>query len=230
MAYLKKSQTLKPKASAQLQQAREADLQHMSTKELRSYIANEGKRLNQQIVEIEKQGKEREAYAYQKLTSQAKYRDYLGTTKSGHIKVNLATRGMSRPEMQKVANIIQQFSQAQTMTVSGIKQYYHNVYEGMRQKYTGMKDLTDEQIADIINTEGFFHAMGTIGSDTVMKLIEKSAGPQYMMKFLEAAGSLNTQDESITKYNEIMKTSGNWTTADDLPLDFNIFNDELPVK
>ena len=69
MAYLKKSQTLKPKASTQVQQAREADLQHMSSKELRSYIANEGKRLNQQIVEIEKRGLERESFAYEKLTS-----------------------------------------------------------------------------------------------------------------------------------------------------------------
>jgi hypothetical protein len=170
---------------------------------------------------------EKEAYAYQKLTSQGKYKDFLGTSKSGHIKVNLSTRGKSRAEMQRIANVIQLFSQAQTITVSGTKQYYKNVYEGMRKAYPGMADLTDGQIADIINTEGFFHAMGTLGSDTVMKLIEKAVDPDYMMKFLEASGSLNTLDESISKFNEIMRSSGK--EFEDVPPDFNMFDDELPV-
>ena len=222
MAYLKKSQTLKPKASTQVQQAREADLQHMSTKELRSYIANEGKRLNQQIVEIEKRGLERESFAYEKLTSKPQYRDYLGTTKSGHIKVNLATRGMSRPEMQKVANIIQKFSQAQTMTASGIQEYYSNVFNGLRDRYPGMSGLTDSQLSDILKTEGFLHAKGVVGSDTVMKLIQKAASPEQMIEFLQAAGTLDTHDEAINKYNEIMSTDGDWQPV---PLDFNIFEE-----
>ena len=226
MAYIKKSQRLKPKASAQLQQAREADIQHMSSKELRSYIANEGKRLNQQIVEIEKKGLERESFAYEKLTSKPQYRDYLGTTKSGHLKVNLSTRGMSRPEMQRIANIIQKFSQAQTMTASGIKEYYSNVFNGLRDRYPGMAELTDEQLSDILKTEGFLHAKGVVGSDTVMKLIAKAASPDQMINFLQAAGTLDTHDEAISKYNEIMSTSGDWQPV---PLDFNVF-EEAPTK
>lgn len=226
MAYIKKSQRLKPKASAQLQQAREADIQHMSAKELRSYIANEGKRLNQQIVEIEKKGLERESFAYEKLTSKPQYRDYLGTTKSGHLKVNLSTRGMSRPEMQRIANIIQKFSQAQTMTASGIKEYYSNVFNGLRDRYPGMSGLTDEQLSDILKTEGFLHAKGVVGSDTVMKLIAKAASPDQMINFLQAAGTLDTHDEAISKYNEIMSTSGDWQPV---PLDFNVF-EETPTK
>ena len=222
MAYIKKSERLKSRASTHLQEAREADLQHMSMKELKSYIANEGKRLNQQIVEIEKRGLERESFAYEKLTSKPQYRDYLGTTKSGHLKVNLSTRGMSRPEMQRVANIIQKFSNAQTMTASGISQYYENVFNGLRNKYTGMSKLTDEELADILKTEGFLHAKGVVGSDTVMKLIQKAASPEQMMEFLQAAGTLDTHDEAISKYNEIMSTSGEW---EPVPLDFNIFDD-----
>ena len=224
MAYIKKSERLKSRASSQLQEAREADLQHMTLKELRSYIANEGKRLNQQIVEIEKRGLEKESFAYEKLTSKPQYRDDLGTTKSGHLKVNLATRGLSRPELQRMANIIQKFSQAQTMTASGIKQYYENVFNGLRDRYPGMSGLTDEQLADILKTEGFLHAKGVVGSDTVMKLIQKAASPEQMIEFLQAAGTLDTHDEAINKYNEIMSTSGQW---EPVPLDFNIFDDDI---
>lgn len=224
MAYIKKSERLKSRASSQLQEAREADLQYMTLKELRSYIANEGKRLNQQIVEIEKRGLEKESFAYEKLTSKPQYRDYLGTSKSGHLKVNLSTRGMSRPELQRMANVIQKFSQAQTMTASGIKQYYENVFNGLRDTYPGMSKLTDDQLADILKTEGFLHAKGVVGSDTVMKLIQKAASPEQMIEFLKASGSLDTHEESIEKYNEIMGTSGDF---EPLPLDFNIFDDDI---
>lgn len=224
MAYIKKSERLKSRASTHLQEARDADLQYMTLKELKSYIANEGKRLNQQIVEIEKRGLEKESFAYEKLTSKPQYRDYLGTSKSGHLKVNLATRGMSRPELQRMANIIQKFSQAQTMTASGIKQYYENVFNGLRDTYPGMSKLTDDQLADILKTEGFLHAKGVVGSDTVMKLIQKAASPEQMIEFLKASGSLDTHEESIEKYNEIMGTSGDF---EQLPLDFNIFDDDI---
>ena len=224
MAYIKKSERLKSRASSQLQEAREADLQYMTLKELRSYIANEGKRLNQQIVEIEKRGLEKESFAYEKLTSKPQYRDYLGTTKSGHLKVNLSTRGLSRPELQRIANVIQKFSQAQTMTASGIKQYYENVFNGLRDTYPGMSKLTDDQLADILKTEGFLHAKGVVGSDTVMKLIQKAASPEQMIEFLKASGSLDTHEESIEKYNEIMGTSGDF---EPLPLDFIIFDDDI---
>lgn len=224
MAYIKKSERLKSRASSQLQEAREADLQYMTLKELKSYIANEGKRLNQQIVEIEKRGLEKESFAYEKLTSKPQYRDYLGTSKSGHLKVNLSTRGMSRPELQRMANVIQKFSQAQTMTASGIKQYYENVFNGLRDTYPGMSKLTDDQLADILKTEGFLHAKGVVGSDTVMKLIQKAASPEQMIEFLKASGSLDTHEESIEKYNEIMGTSGDF---EPLPLDFNIFDDDI---
>jgi hypothetical protein len=224
MPYIKKSERLKSRASTHLQEAREADLQHMSMKELKSYIANEGKRLNQQIVEIEKRGLEKESFAYEKLTSKPQYRDYLGTSKSGHLKVNLSTRGMSRPELQRMANVIQKFSQAQTMTASGIKQYYENVFNGLRDTYPGMSKLTDDQLADILKTEGFLHAKGVVGSDTVMKLIQKAASPEQMIEFLKASGSLDTHEESIKKYNQIMGTSGDF---EPLPLDFNIFDDDI---
>ncbi len=224
MPYIKKSERLKSRASSQLQEARDADLQYMTVKELKSYIANEGKRLNQQIVEIEKRGLEKESFAYEKLTSKPQYRDYLGTSKSGHLKVNLSTRGMSRPELQRMANVIQKFSQAQTMTASGIKQYYENVFNGLRDTYPGMSKLTDDQLADILKTEGFLHAKGVVGSDTVMKLIQKAASPEQMIEFLKASGSLDTHEESIEKYNEIMGTSGDF---EPLPLDFNIFDDDI---
>lgn len=194
---------LNPKASSQVQKARTSEISSMSNKELRSYIANEGKRLNQQIVEIEKRGLQTASFAYEKLTSKPVYAQYLGNTKSGHTKINLATRNKSRSEMLQMANIIRKFSQSKTMTKSGIIEYNKSGLSSLRNRYQGMNRLSDAQLADILKTTGFAHIKGTVGSDVVMKMISQSASYEAMKSYLEASGTLQTVDKAISDYNKI---------------------------
>ena len=196
-------QYLNPKASSRVSKARSADIKGMSSKELSSYIAQEGRRLNQQIAEIEKRGLQTASFAYERLTSKPTYALYLGVSKSGRTKINLSTRGMSRSEKQQLAGVIRKFSQAKTMTKSGIESYNKKVLNSLRASYSGMSRLSDEQLADILKTTGFAHIKGTVGSDVVMKMIAQAADYEAMKDFLEAAGTLQTVDGAISRYNEI---------------------------
>lgn len=194
---------LNPKASTRVQTARESDISHMSNKALQSYIQNEGKRLNQQIREIEKRGLQTSSFAYEKLTSKPAYAQFLGTSKSGAIKINLSTRGKSRQDMLKMANVIRRFVQAKTMTKSGIEEYNKSVFNSLRSSYSGMNKLTDAQLSDILKTSGFAHIKGTVGSDVVMRMIAQAADHEAMKEYLEAAGTLQTVDKAISEYNRI---------------------------
>lgn len=201
----RKNQHVIKKASPMVDVARSVDLQHMTATQLRSYIQNEGKRLNQQIVEIEKRGLQTSSFAYEKLTSKPNYSQYLGTTKSGHTKINLATRGLSRQELQKRAKIIEKFAGSRTITVSGIKEYNKNVTSSLRAKYPAMSKLSDEQLLDILKTQGFAHMKATVGSDVVMKMIASAASPEAMIRILESAGTLTTVDGALKEYERINK-------------------------
>lgn len=213
---------LSKKGSSRVQSARDVDIQHMTSKELSSYIRNEGKRLNQQIVELEKRGKQRASYAYERLTSKPAYAPFLGVTSSGHTKINLNQRGMTRQQKQQLAKVIEKFSGAKTITVSGIEEYNKNVLNGLRRKYPGLKDLSDDELSDILKTEGFAHIKGTVGSDTIFKLIAKAQSPETMIKYLESSGAIETRMKALEEYNTINKEADKgWRRV---PLNFNFAN------
>lgn len=195
---------LNPKASTRVQRARSTDIQHMTMVQLRSYIANEGKRLNQQLVQLEKSGITQQSFAYERLTSRPEYTKYLGVSKSGHVKINLSTRGMKRGQMQRIAGVIEKFANAKTITQSGIESYYGNLFDSLRKTYPAMSTLTNDQLADILKTEGFAHAKSTLGSDTIMRMIADSVTPDRMSKFLEDSGQWTTSDKMVDEYNKIM--------------------------
>lgn len=190
---LTKAQKRTSKASTRVQVARDADVKRMTVKQLKLYIANEGKRLNQQLVEIQKRGLEHESFAYSKLVDSPRYAEYLGLSKSGRVKVNLAIRGKSRGEMQRVAGLIQKFANTKTITVTGIKSYYKSVFNTLRGKYNEFGDLTDEQLADILKTEGFAHAKAVLGSDTIFKIIHQNADVDFMRQYLENVGAMQSK-------------------------------------
>lgn len=200
---LTSAQKRTPKASSQVQRARQAEVKNMSARELKSYIANEGKRLNQQLAEIQKRGLQTQSFAYSKLVDQPKYSQYLGKSKSGKVKVELATRGKKRGELQRMASLIQKFVNTKTITVSGIKDYYKNVFTTLRSKYDGFLDLTDDQLADILKTEGFAHAKAVVGSDVIFKMIHTAADVDFMADFLESAGALRSKNGMINKFKNM---------------------------
>lgn len=203
MARLKANRHVNQQASTRVRRARAVDLQHMTSAQLSSYIANEGKRLNQQLVEIEKRNMQSASYAFERLTSNPNYSRYLGTSKSGHTKVNLSTRGMTRGQKQQLAKVIEKFAGAKTITVSGIESYNRNVAGALKAHYTDMDKLTDIQLTDILKTEGFAHMKATVGSETVMRMIASAQSPEVMLDFLRSSGAIETRAKALKDYGKI---------------------------
>ena len=210
-----KKKYINPKASSNVYRAREIDIQKMGSKELRSYIQNEGKRLNQQLVELQKRGYTDQSFAYSKLTETPRYAEFLGLSKSGRVKINLGTRGKSRSQLQRVANVIQRFVTTKTITISGIKDYYKNVFTTLRSKYKGFGNLSDEQLADILKTDGFTHAKAVLGSDTVFKMIHQEADVNFMAEYLDRIGDLRTRDAAELEFERMQGIKMGFTPIPD---------------
>lgn len=210
-----KKKYINPKASSNVYYGREIDVQKMGAKELRAYVQNEGKRLNQQLAELQKRGYTDQSFAYSKLTETPRYAEFLGLSKSGKVKINLNTRGKSRSQLQRVANIIQRFANTKTITISGIKDYYKNVFSTLRGKYEGFGDLTDEQLANILKTDGFTHAKGVLGSDTIFKMIHQAADVDFMEKYLENIGDLKTREAAEVEFDRMQGLLKGFTPVPD---------------
>ena len=206
-----KKKYINPKASSNVYRARDIDVQKMGAKELKSYIRNEGKRLNQQLVELQRKGYTDQSFAYSKLTETPRYAEFLGLSKSGKVKVNLSTRGKTRSQLQRIANVIQRFVTTKTITISGIKDYYKNVFTTLRGKYKGFGSLTDEQLADILKTDGFTHAKAVLGSDTIFKMIHQEADVDFMAEYLDRIGDLKTRDAAELEFNKMKGLKAGFT-------------------
>ena len=206
-----KKKYINPKASSNVYRARDIDVQKMGSKELKSYIQNEGKRLNQQLVELQKKGYTDQSFAYSKLTETPRYAEFLGLSKSGKVKVNLSTRGKTRSQLQRIANVIQRFVTTKTITISGIKDYYKNVFTTLRGKYKGFGSLTDEQLADILKTDGFSHAKAVLGSDTIFKMIHQEADVDFMAEYLDRIGDLKTRDAAELEFDKMKRMKAGFT-------------------
>lgn len=206
-----KKKYINPKASKNVYRAREVDPQKMGAAQLKSYIANEGKRLNQQLVELQKRGYTDQSFAYSKLTETPRYAEYLGLSKSGKVKVNLSTRGKTRSQLQRMASLIQRFANTKTITISGIKDYYKNVFNTLRSKYDGFGGLTDEQLADILKTDGFSHAKAVLGSDTIFQMIHKAADVDFMEQYLENIGSMETRNAAEMEFKRMQSMSSGFS-------------------
>ena len=206
-----KKKYINPKASSNVYRARDIDVQKMGSKELKSYIQNEGKRLNQQLVELQKKGYTDQSFAYSKLTETPRYAEFLGLSKSGKVKVNLNTRGKTRSQLQRIANVIQRFVTTKTITISGIKDYYKNVFTTLRGKYKGFGSLSDEQLADILKTDGFSHAKAVLGSDTIFKMIHQEADVDFMAEYLDRIGDLKTRDAAELEFDKMKKLKSGFT-------------------
>lgn len=199
-------------AGRNVQKARQIDIRKATSKQLREYIVNEGKRLNQQIVTLEKRGLEKSSFAYQNLIGKSSNRPWLGKNKSGYMKVNLSTRGLSKQKLQQLAGVIQGTVTTQTITPSGIQKYYSRVFDSLRQRYPEMNKFSDEELSDIFTTMGFKSAMTTLGSDRLMQMISHSKDATSIEQFLEGSNGYETVLNATDEYNRIMgytKKDGN---------------------
>lgn len=202
---------------------REIDVHGATIKELRSYIANEGKRLNQQLVEIQKRGLEKTSFGYEALVESGKNREFLGVSKSGKVKINLNTRGMDRAQLQRLAGTINRGITYKTVTVSGIKEYYGSVFSSLRDNegYEGLKNFTDEELADILKTEGWESAKMTLGSEQAFKMIGSVNNAEMIKNFLQTEGAGKSISDYVEDFNEATGAGYVWEPASNIPTDWD---------
>ena len=193
------------------------DIHGATIKELRQYISNEGKRLNQQLVEIQKRGLTETSFGYEALVNQSKNREFLGVSKSGRLKVNLNTRGMDRGELQRLASVINRTTAYQTITVTGIKEYYGRVFDKLRDNYPELKGMSDAQLSDILKTEGWESAKATVGSEQAFKMITSADNADKIMDFLKTSGAGKSIESYVKDFNEFTGATYVWQPAENVP-------------
>lgn len=200
-------------------QNRYIDIHGATVKELRAYISNEGKRLNQQLVEIQKRGLQESSFGYDNLTKRSINHPFLGVSKSGMLKVNLSTRGLGRGELQELAGVIKRTVSYQTITITGIKQYYGRVFETLRNKpgYENLKRFTDTQLADILKTTGWESAKTTLGSEQAFRMIGSVKSANQAIKWLERSGGGQSIDSYVKEFNKFTGAGYQWEPATNTP-------------
>lgn len=196
-------------AGRKVQKARQIDIVRASTEALKSYIANEGKRLNRQITMIEKNNLTGASFGYKKLIETSANRKFLGVTKpdrtgATHTKIELSTRGKTHQELQQLASLIQRTAGYKTITKSGIKQYYGRVFDKLRAKYPGLDKFTDEQLSDILTTMGFESAKGFDGSDRLFRLIAKGEDVDSVVSYIEKTNGFEDIQQANREYGYVM--------------------------
>ena len=168
-------------------QKRLIDIHGATVKELRAYIANEGKRLNQKLVEIQKRGLTETSFGYEALANSSKNRDFLGVSKSGRLKVNLN------------------------------KEYYGKVFATLRSKYPGLAQFSDKQLEDILKTEGWESAKTTLGSSQAFEMVGSADNADKIMAFLESSGAGKSIESYTKDFNKFTGASYVWQPAEDIP-------------
>lgn len=175
------------------------------------YISQEGKRLNWQLSQLEKKGMETSSFAYQNLMNKSSNMKYLGKSGSGYTKVNLSTRGMTRQQMEGLASVIQKTVNAQTITPSGIRNYYSSVFDSLRKRYPELNKFSDAELGDIFTTTGFEASKAKLDSDRIMQMIGHAKDAASIKKYIEQSSGFETIISAENKYNEIMGTNFEYT-------------------
>lgn len=200
-------------------ESRYIDIRSATTKQLKLYISQEGKRLNQQLVEIQKRGLTEGSFGYGKLVDKPSNRKFLGVSKSGKLKVNLNTQSKDRAYLQQLAGLINRSISYKTMTVSGLKSYYGKVFETLRKKegYEGLSKLSDAQLADILKTEGWESMKRTVGSEQAFRMIGSAKDANSIIGFLETTGGGMEISNYVSAFNEQTGAGYVWEPAINVP-------------
>lgn len=184
------------------------DLSRMTRNQLKTYIQNKGKRANTRLVSLEKEGYDvMPAYNYvsSKMPNRNKYTE---TTKRGNLKFTLSSKKLlknvssknERNVLLEQATNIQNFLQAKTSTISGIKEAYEKSYQKFKQKI----DISMDDYK-LFFEKGGFDKFDTkyISSDRIIQTGEKY-GMEVLLKLQsEDVYNIKTIKEFDKKAREI---------------------------
>ena len=177
------------------------NLNNLSTERLKAFVASHGKKVNQRIVTLEEYG-QRNVFAYRYVSDNIP--DYMKEkSQSGHLKLNIRTRGKTRNELLELATVIQNVENAKTSTLKGIKKTY-NKMKRETEKALGIK-LSDKDFHKTFGHQAFKNFSEKFGSKQYVRMV-KEYGYEETQKAIEKAYSENIQTlfdiESIINKNK----------------------------
>ena len=151
----------------------------MSLGQLKDYIHTVGKAANQRLREMEKQGLQNSSAAYRYVKKQAGGEDYaFSKTGAGQIKFNLRVRGRSFDELRHMVATIDDFMEAKSSTIGGIRDIYKQAADTFGEHYDG--DFTKEDYAKFTETMSY----------TLFRNFEKIYGSQLAIEYSRKAESM----------------------------------------
>ena len=164
------------------------NLNSLSTERLKAYVASHGKKVNQRIVTLEEYG-QRNVFAYRYVSDNIP--DYMKEkSQSGHLKLNIRTRGKSRNELLELATVIRNVEKAKTSTLKGIKKTY-NKMKRETEKALGV-ELSDRDFHRTFGQQAFKNFSEKFGSKQYVRLM-KEYGYEETQKAVEKAYRENIQ-------------------------------------
>ena len=178
------------------------NLNNLSTERLKAYVASHGKKVNQRIVTLEEYG-QRNVFAYRYVSDNIP--DYMKEkSQSGHLKLNIKTRGKTRNELLELATVIQNVEKSKTSTIKGIKKTY-NKMKRETEKALGV-ELSDKDFHRTFGELAFKNFSEKFGSKQYVRMV-KEYGYEDTQKAIEKAYSENIQTlfdiESIINKNKL---------------------------
>lgn len=147
---------------------KDIDINSMTMPQLKMYISQAGKRVNQRIVET----KEMSNTSFQQniLNLEFKGMWYIGRSKSGNLKYKLNTRGKSIQELRQLAKAINTAEKTTSSTKEGIKKSLNKSYETFKEN-TGL-DLSLNAYIGIWKNENMSEFKKMYGSNEVVNIIK----------------------------------------------------------
>lgn len=177
------------------------NLNNLTTERLKAYVASHGKKVNQRLVTLEDYG-QRNVFAYRYVSDNIP--DYMKEkSQSGHLKLNIRTRGKTRNELLELATVIQNVENAKTSTLKGIKKTY-NKMKRETEKALGV-ELSDKDFQNTFGQLAFKNFSEKFGSKQYVRMV-KEYGYEETQKAVEKAYRENIQTlfdiESIISKNK----------------------------
>ena len=164
------------------------NLNNLSTERLKAYVASHGKKVNQRLVTLEDYG-QRNVFAYRYVSDNIP--DYMKEkSQSGHLKLNIRTRGKSRNELLELATVIQNVEKAKTSTLKGIKKTYEKMKKET-EKSLGV-DIPDDDFQRIFGQQAFVWFISRFGSKQYVRLV-KEHGYKETQRVIEIAYKKNLE-------------------------------------
>lgn len=176
---------------------------HEKADYLRSYIAKYGKRINEQIANLERENKEFSSIEYRMLLQQNQ--NDLLRSKSGHIKINLRTTKSTIQQLRHIATLIQNFGSGVTNTLTGQKQYFGSIQKTISEKYD-ISDFSLQEFAELMASKAVERLNEKIGvSEMVLYLMKEGNSADKIENILnKLLKEMNTTNGLLSVYKTSM--------------------------